>query len=118
MSLLRCSGCCPVWAAVLTLTNINTAGDIGTSPLYVISSTFTEAPPSPEDTLGLVSLIIWTLTAILVIKCAHLPAACAFNSVRQAVLPQAAAVGMSGVMKTSDEATKSLQVLHHRAACG
>ncbi|MCJ1463277.1 hypothetical protein MMC07_001883 [Pseudocyphellaria aurata] len=42
-------------------------GDIGTSPLYVYSSTFT-SPPSYDDLLGALSLIIWTLTLIVSIK--------------------------------------------------
>jgi len=42
-------------------------GDIGTSPLYVFSSTFTQ-PPSYEDLLGSLSIIIWSLTIIVTIK--------------------------------------------------
>ena len=42
-------------------------GDIGTSPLYVYSSTFKE-PPSYNDLLGALSLIIWTLTITVTIK--------------------------------------------------
>jgi len=42
-------------------------GDIGTSPLYVYSSTFLSTP-SHEDLLGAVSLIVWTLTLIVSVK--------------------------------------------------
>ncbi|KAL9126571.1 MAG: hypothetical protein Q9217_004401 [Psora testacea] len=42
-------------------------GDIGTSPLYVYSSTFS-SNPSYEDLLGALSLIIWTLTLMVSIK--------------------------------------------------
>ncbi|KAL9086234.1 MAG: hypothetical protein Q9159_004299 [Coniocarpon cinnabarinum] len=42
-------------------------GDIGTSPLYVYSSTFS-SEPSTEDLLGALSLIIWSLTLIVTIK--------------------------------------------------
>ncbi|KAI9727857.1 MAG: hypothetical protein M1834_007903 [Cirrosporium novae-zelandiae] len=42
-------------------------GDIGTSPLYVYSSTFT-SNPSHDDLLGAVSLIIWTLTLMVTVK--------------------------------------------------
>ncbi|MCJ1414727.1 hypothetical protein MMC32_001054 [Xylographa parallela] len=42
-------------------------GDIGTSPLYVYSSTFTDSP-SYDDLLGALSLIIWTLTLIVSVK--------------------------------------------------
>lgn len=42
-------------------------GDIGTSPLYVYSSTFT-SDPSEADLLGALSIIIWSLTIIVTIK--------------------------------------------------
>ena len=42
-------------------------GDIGTSPLYVYSSTFT-SDPSYDDLLGVLSLIIWSLTLIVTVK--------------------------------------------------
>jgi hypothetical protein len=42
-------------------------GDIGTSPLYVYSSTFS-SEPSHDDLLGALSLIIWALTIIVTIK--------------------------------------------------
>ncbi|KAN0122207.1 potassium transporter [Hyaloscypha variabilis] len=42
-------------------------GDIGTSPLYVYSSTFT-SEPSHEDLIGVLSVIIWTLTMMVTVK--------------------------------------------------
>ncbi|KAG9302558.1 hypothetical protein G9A89_007262 [Geosiphon pyriformis] len=42
-------------------------GDIGTSPLYVYSSIFTE-PPKNDDVYGVLSLIIWSLTIIPLVK--------------------------------------------------
>ncbi|KAK2770431.1 hypothetical protein FQN53_005542 [Emmonsiellopsis sp. PD_33] len=42
-------------------------GDIGTSPLYVFSSTF-PAPPVLDDLIGVLSLIIWALILIATIK--------------------------------------------------
>lgn len=42
-------------------------GDIGTSPLYVYSSTFTSAP-SREDLIGVLSIIIWSLIMMVTIK--------------------------------------------------
>jgi KUP system potassium uptake protein len=39
-------------------------GDIGTSPLYVYSSTFKEAP-NKEDLVGVLSIIIWSLTMMV-----------------------------------------------------
>jgi len=44
-------------------------GDIGTSPLYAMDQIFRVAPShEPEDALGAVSLVIWTLTLIVAIK--------------------------------------------------
>ncbi|APA10178.1 hypothetical protein SS1G_07398 [Sclerotinia sclerotiorum 1980 UF-70] len=42
-------------------------GDIGTSPLYVYSSTFTNHP-SYDDLVGALSIIIWTLTLMVSVK--------------------------------------------------
>lgn len=42
-------------------------GDIGTSPLYVYSSTFTSAP-SHVDLVGVLSIIIWSLTMMVTVK--------------------------------------------------
>ncbi len=42
-------------------------GDIGTSPLYVYSSTFT-SPPSHKDLIGVLSLIVWSLTMMVTVK--------------------------------------------------
>lgn len=43
-------------------------GDVGTSPLYVFSSTFTEKTPTETDVLGAMSIIFWTITLVLVVK--------------------------------------------------
>jgi KUP system potassium uptake protein len=42
-------------------------GDIGTSPLYVYSSTFSSAP-SKQDLVGALSLIIWSLLMMVTLK--------------------------------------------------
>lgn len=42
-------------------------GDIGTSPLYVYSGTFS-SPPSREDLIGVLSLIIWSLIVMVTVK--------------------------------------------------
>ena len=42
-------------------------GDIGTSPLYVYSSTFS-SPPSYEDLVGVLSLIIWSVFMMVTVK--------------------------------------------------
>ncbi|KAL4305224.1 hypothetical protein HN51_039226 [Arachis hypogaea] len=43
-------------------------GDIGTSPLYVYSSTFTDGIKNNDDILGVLSLILYTITLIPLIK--------------------------------------------------
>lgn len=43
-------------------------GDIGTSPLYVFSSTFPNGINHADDVLGVLSLILYTLTLIPLIK--------------------------------------------------
>jgi len=43
-------------------------GDLGTSPLYVYSSTFTDGIKSNKDILGVLSLIIYTIIAVPLVK--------------------------------------------------
>jgi len=45
-------------------------GDIGTSPLYTLGTCFTSAnaPPTFENTLGIISLIAWALIVVVCIK--------------------------------------------------
>ncbi|KAG1338641.1 hypothetical protein COCNU_04G009470 [Cocos nucifera] len=43
-------------------------GDIGTSPLYVYASTFTEGIRHEDDILGVLSLILYTITLITLVK--------------------------------------------------
>src|SRR5207244_828815 len=46
-------------------------GDIGTSPLYTLREcTNAEhgVPPTPENVLGLLSLVFWTLTMVVSVK--------------------------------------------------
>ncbi|WWC64924.1 potassium uptake protein [Kwoniella dejecticola CBS 10117] len=42
-------------------------GDIGTSPLYVFSSTFA-GPPTKQDLIGVLSLVLWSLILMVTIK--------------------------------------------------
>ena len=42
-------------------------GDIGTSPLYAFTAVF-QTPPSPDDVVGMTSLIIWSLTMCVTFK--------------------------------------------------
>ena len=43
-------------------------GDIGTSPLYVYASTFIDGIKHKDDILGVLSLILYTLTLIPLVK--------------------------------------------------
>ena len=44
-------------------------GDIGTSPLYVYSSTFPDGAPEDENRiLGVFSMIFWTITGVVLLK--------------------------------------------------
>lgn len=43
-------------------------GDIGTSPLYVLSSVFPEGIKNNDDILGVFSLIFYTLTLVPFLK--------------------------------------------------
>lgn len=42
-------------------------GDIGTSPLYVYSSTFS-SPPSYADLIGVLSIIVWSIFMMVTVK--------------------------------------------------
>jgi len=43
-------------------------GDVGTSPLYAISSTFPDGIKNRDDLLGVLSLILYTLILIPMVK--------------------------------------------------
>ncbi|CAG8622604.1 1225_t:CDS:2 [Funneliformis mosseae] len=43
-------------------------GDIGTSPLYVLSAIFPDPPEDARDVIGICSLIFWSLTIVPMIK--------------------------------------------------
>lgn len=43
-------------------------GDLGTSPLYVFKSTFVKGVQNRDDIIGALSLILYTLTIIPLIK--------------------------------------------------
>src|SRR5262245_51610242 len=47
-------------------------GDLGTSPLYAVRQCFRSTPngvpPTPEDVLGVLSLIFWALTLVVIAK--------------------------------------------------
>jgi len=47
-------------------------GDIGTSPIYTLSVIFLIIKPSPENVMGIVSLIIWTLILLVNVEYAWL----------------------------------------------
>ena len=58
--------------AVTSMTALGVVfGDIGTSPLYAFRMCFSEhsgISPSPENVLGVMSLVFWTLTIIITVK--------------------------------------------------
>ena len=57
--------------AALTLAAIGVVyGDIGTSPLYALKEVFAQGrvPLSPENVVGILSLVFWTLTVIVSLK--------------------------------------------------
>jgi len=46
-------------------------GDIGTSPLYAVTQIFFgygRVPVTPENVVGCISLVVWTLTAVIAVK--------------------------------------------------
>ena len=43
-------------------------GDIGTSPIYTLTAIFLLIPPTPQNIMGILSLIIWTLTILVTIQ--------------------------------------------------
>jgi KUP system potassium uptake protein len=57
--------------AALTLAAIGVVyGDIGTSPLYALKEVFAQGrvPLTPENVVGILSLVFWTLTVIVSLK--------------------------------------------------
>ena len=58
--------------AALTLAALGVVyGDIGTSPLYALKEVFHPAhhvPVTPENILGVLSLVFWTMTVIISVK--------------------------------------------------
>ncbi|MDD4138055.1 MAG: KUP/HAK/KT family potassium transporter [Methanoregula sp.] len=47
-------------------------GDIGTSPIYTFTAIFLLIPPTPQNIMGILSLIIWTLTILVTIEYTYL----------------------------------------------
>jgi KUP system potassium uptake protein len=43
-------------------------GDIGTSPIYALTAIFLLVPPTPDTIMGILSLILWTLTIIVTVE--------------------------------------------------
>lgn len=43
-------------------------GDIGTSPIYTLSVIFLLTPPTPENIMGILSLIFWTLIILVTLE--------------------------------------------------
>lgn len=47
-------------------------GDIGTSPIYALTAIFLLIPPTPQNILGILSLILWTLTLLVTVQYTYL----------------------------------------------
>jgi KUP system potassium uptake protein len=47
-------------------------GDIGTSPIYAFTAIFFLIPPTPQNIMGILSLILWTLTLLVTIQYTYL----------------------------------------------
>jgi len=47
-------------------------GDIGTSPIYALTAIFFLIPPTPENVMGILSLIFWTLTILVTFEYTYL----------------------------------------------
>jgi KUP system potassium uptake protein len=47
-------------------------GDIGTSPIYTLTAIFLLIPPVPQNVMGILSLIIWTLTILVTVQYTYL----------------------------------------------
>jgi KUP system potassium uptake protein len=47
-------------------------GDIGTSPIYSLTAIFLIIPPTPENIMGILSLILWTLTTLVTVQYTYL----------------------------------------------
>ena len=61
----------PVFSPALTLGALGVVfGDIGTSPLYTIATCFSmgHASATPDDVLGIISLVAWTLVIVVCVK--------------------------------------------------
>ncbi|MDO9325552.1 MAG: KUP/HAK/KT family potassium transporter [Methanoregula sp.] len=47
-------------------------GDIGTSPIYAFTAIFFLIPPTPQNVMGILSLILWTLTILVTVQYTYL----------------------------------------------
>jgi KUP system potassium uptake protein len=47
-------------------------GDIGTSPIYTLTAIFLLIPPTSQNIMGILSLILWTLTILVTVEYTYL----------------------------------------------
>ncbi len=47
-------------------------GDIGTSPIYSLTAIFFLIPPTPENVMGILSLVVWTMTILVTFEYTYL----------------------------------------------
>jgi KUP system potassium uptake protein len=59
------------WAGIVKSMGL-VFGDIGTSPIYTLTVLFTLTRPTPENILGVLSLIFWTLIILVTVQYAWL----------------------------------------------
>ena len=60
-----------VWSGIVKAMGL-VFGDIGTSPIYTLAVVFALTKPTMDNVLGIVSLIVWTLTILVSIEYAWL----------------------------------------------
>jgi KUP system potassium uptake protein len=88
-------------------------GDIGTSPLYALKECFTGhhgVPPTPENVLGVLSLVFWAMTFVVSFKYLAFVMR-ADNRGEGGILALMALVGQSDRPNTSPAARKALLVM-------
>jgi KUP system potassium uptake protein len=68
-------------------------GDIGTSPIYTLTVIFALTEPTPANVLGIVSLILWTLTILVTIEYAWLATSLSRNGEGGAIVLKELLVG-------------------------
>jgi KUP system potassium uptake protein len=61
----------PFWAGVIKSMGL-VFGDIGTSPIYTLTVVFALTKPTYDNVLGILSLVVWTMTILVTVEYAWL----------------------------------------------